>query len=87
MLCALCLTMTLTILPAAAPPGYASPGLGDNAALKYWQAFLQLPKFADDEQKKLVADCLTMPLDALRPRLRCQSGVCITHDAPRRGTA
>jgi hypothetical protein len=38
--------------------------LGANAALQYWQAFASLPRLSDAEQKKLLADCLTMPLDA-----------------------
>ncbi len=38
--------------------------LGDNAALKYWQAFATLPKLADEEQWKLINDYPTMPLGA-----------------------
>ncbi len=63
MLRALCLTLTLLVLPR----GYASaddrPGPGANAALKYWQAFATLPKSSDAEQTKLTAEFLTMPLD------------------------
>src|SRR5262249_35750232 len=40
------------------------PDPGANAALKYWQAFAALPRFTDAQQKKLNAECLTMPLDA-----------------------
>lgn len=38
--------------------------LGNNAALKYWQAFATLPKFSDEEQSKLMSESATMPLDA-----------------------
>ena len=41
----------------------AGPNLGANAALKYWQAFAQLPKLPTAESEKLNAECLTMPLD------------------------
>jgi hypothetical protein len=64
MLRALCLTMIVF----AAPLGHASANTGTdpsaNAALKYWQAFAQLPKFTDPEGQKLNAEFLTMPLDA-----------------------
>lgn len=62
MLRALCLAVF--VLPLGAASADAPSDLGANAALKYWQAFATLPKFTDDEQKKLQADCLTMPLDA-----------------------
>ena len=42
----------------------APPDLGANAALKYWQAFAQLPKLTDAQEHKLNAESLTMPLDA-----------------------
>jgi len=38
--------------------------LGTNAALKYWQAFATLPKLTDAEQKVLIKEFPTMPLDA-----------------------
>jgi hypothetical protein len=61
---ALCLILAF----AGFPPGFASaigdPDLGANAALKYWQAFAQLPPLTQSEQGKLVAECVTMPLDA-----------------------
>src|SRR5262245_18700224 len=64
MLRALRLVMTIVVLPL----GYASadtlPDLSENAALKYWQAFAALPRLTDAQQKKLNAECLTMPLDA-----------------------
>jgi hypothetical protein len=60
---ALCLTVALLGLA----PGWASadsdPDLAANAALKYWQAFAQLPPLTHAEQTKLVAECETMPLD------------------------
>ena len=36
---------------------------GGHAALKYWQAFAQLPKLPVAESERLNAECLTMPLD------------------------
>jgi hypothetical protein len=65
MLRTLCLATTVLVLPlghASADAG--GPDLGGNASLKYWQAFAQLPKLTDAEQNKLMADYLTMPLDA-----------------------
>ena len=59
MLRALCLVTALLGAPADAPPG---PGV--NAALKYWQAFATLPKFTDAEQSRLMAEPLTLTLDA-----------------------
>jgi hypothetical protein len=48
--------------------GYASADApldrNANAALLYWQAFAQLPRLSDAEEKKLVDEYLTMPLDA-----------------------
>lgn len=41
-------------LPAAA--------LGDNAALKYWQAFAQLPQWTE-QQQRIIGDWHTVPLD------------------------
>jgi hypothetical protein len=64
MLRALCLAMTLIVLPLGSASADAPPDLGANAALKYWQAFAQLPKLTDAEQSKLNAEILTMPLDA-----------------------
>jgi hypothetical protein len=64
MLRALGLAMAILVLPWKSAAA-ASPDLGANAALMYWQAFAQLPKFTDAEQTKLSAECLTMPLDAM----------------------
>jgi hypothetical protein len=63
MLRALCLAMTMLVFPLASARADAPADLGANAALKYWQAFATLPRFSDAEQKKLGAECLTMPLD------------------------
>jgi len=60
MLRALCLAMTILVLPSAAE---AASDLGANAALKYWQAFATLPKLTDADQKML-EESLTEPLDA-----------------------
>jgi hypothetical protein len=64
MLRALCLAMTILVLPLESASADAAPDPGENAALKYWQAFATLPKFTDAEGQKLNAECLTMPLDA-----------------------
>jgi hypothetical protein len=64
MLRAFCLTMTMLLLPSGYASADAPPDLGDNAALKYWQAFAQLPKFTDAQSHKLNAEFLTMPVDA-----------------------
>ena len=54
---------TLGVSSADAPPD-----LGANAALKYWQAFSQLPKFTDAQENKLLAEYLTMPVDDQREK-------------------
>ena len=64
MLRALFLATTLVVLSAEHAFANAAPDLSTNAALKYWQAFAMLPRFTDVEQKKIGAECLTMPLDA-----------------------
>jgi hypothetical protein len=64
MLRTLCLVMIVLVLPLSQASADAGPDLGRNAALKYWQAFAQLPRLTDAEQNKLIADYLTMPLDA-----------------------
>jgi hypothetical protein len=56
--------MAFLVLPGGQTRADATADLGANAALKYWQAFATLPKFADAEQHKLAAEYLTMPLDA-----------------------
>lgn len=42
----------------------AGPDRGENAALKYWQAFATMPKLTDAEQNKLAALDPNKPLDA-----------------------
>ncbi len=64
MLRAFSLAMTILVLPLGYASADAPPDLGANAALKYWQAFAQLPKFTDAQEHKLNAEFLTMPLDA-----------------------
>jgi hypothetical protein len=64
MLRALALAMTVLVLPWEYAQADAPPNLDANAALKYWQAFATLPRFTAAEQKKLHAECLTMPLNA-----------------------
>jgi hypothetical protein len=64
MLRALCLALTFLVLPVGYASADAPADLGGNAALEYWQAFATLPKLTDADEKKLNAECLTMPLDA-----------------------
>jgi hypothetical protein len=64
MLRALCLTMTILALLMDSVLAGEGPDPGANAALKYWQAFATLPRVPAAEQKKLEAECLTLPLDA-----------------------
>jgi len=47
----------------AQAPDAAPPSLGDNAALKYWQAFAQLPQWTE-QQQRIIGDWRTVPLDA-----------------------
>jgi hypothetical protein len=61
---AMCLAMTALVVLVGFAPADAGPDLGANAALKYWQAFATLPRFTASEEEKLMAECLTMPLDA-----------------------
>ena len=56
--------MTILVLPMDLAFADAGPDPGSNAALKYWQAFAKLPKVSPAEQKKLEAECPTLPLDA-----------------------
>jgi hypothetical protein len=56
--------MATLVLSSGHASADAPSDLGANAALKYWQAFAALPKFTDAEQSRLMAEHLTMPLDA-----------------------
>src|SRR5690348_15683673 len=51
MLRAVCLAMSVLVLPLELATAEAPPDAGANAALKYWQAFATLPRFTDNEQK------------------------------------
>ena len=82
MLRAFCLAMTILLLPLGYASADAPLDLGDNAALKYWQAFAQLPKFTDAQEHKLNAEFLTMPLDAARTGNRDQGRLRVADDAP-----
>src|SRR5262249_4632344 len=64
MLRSLCLATAIFVLPSGHASADAPTDLGANAALKNRQAFATLPKFSDAEQTKLMAEHLTMPLDA-----------------------
>ncbi len=61
---ALVLTLSLCLLPLTRASANGPADLGANAALKYWQAFAQLPKLSDAEQSAFLSKCLTMPLDS-----------------------
>ena len=56
--------MTIVVVPLAACRRGGARRPGANAALRYWQGFANLPKLPKDEESKLNAECLTMPLDA-----------------------
>src|SRR3954451_8719964 len=64
MLRAASLTTLVLALALGSAFAEAPSGLDANAALKYWQAFATMPKLGDPEQSKLMAESLTMPLDA-----------------------
>jgi hypothetical protein len=64
MLRAVCLATTLLVWALRPVAAEGPSDLDANAALKYWQGFAQLPNFSDADQRKLMAECLTMPLDA-----------------------
>jgi hypothetical protein len=64
MLRAVSLALTIFVLHAGSASADAPGDLGANAALKYWQAFAQLPKFTESQEHKLRQEYLTMPLDA-----------------------
>ena len=66
------LVLTATLACAAfadqpSQPGPAGPGMGDNAALVYWQAFAALPSTTPEQwkqQSKFLLDPVAAPLDA-----------------------
>jgi hypothetical protein len=58
----LCL-ITTAMLAFGSGLARADGDLGANAALKYWQAFATLPKLTDGEEKLVVREANTMPLD------------------------
>ena len=63
MLRALCLAMTVLVVPGWHASAEAGTDLGENAALKYWQAFTTLPRFSGIEQGKLSnGQLLSVPL-------------------------
>jgi hypothetical protein len=85
MLRALCLATVIFALPLR--PAFADAGTdaGGNAALKYWQAFAQLPKLTDAEASKVNAEANTMPLDARARELVAKADYALT--MMRRGAA
>jgi hypothetical protein len=60
---ALLLIVTVFGLLEEPAPAKDGPDLGENAALKYWQAFATLPRYTDAQVQEL-GQCLTMPPDA-----------------------
>jgi hypothetical protein len=78
--CAILSAMILGLSPPATP----GDG-GENAALKYWQAFATLPTTTDAELTKLIADCPTMPVDARVRELVAKADYSL--DMMRRGAA
>jgi len=64
MLRALCLAMTILVSPLRYASADESPDLGENAALKYWQAFATLPNLTEAEAQKLSPESLSTPVDA-----------------------
>ncbi|HEX4588448.1 MAG TPA: hypothetical protein VH120_00855, partial [Gemmataceae bacterium] len=58
----------IALLPAAGATAARQPAQPTVAALKYWQAFAQLPP-RDDAQQKRLADWRTTPLDQAARRL------------------
>ncbi|HEY1375245.1 MAG TPA: hypothetical protein VGF55_00535, partial [Gemmataceae bacterium] len=60
------------------------PDLAANAAMKYWQAFAQLPP-RDDHKQERVRDWRTTPLDAAARELATESDKCFLY--LRRGAA
>lgn len=64
MLRALCLTATVFVFSSSRASADTPPKTPDNAALKYWQAFATMPPLEKDEEERLRADSLTMPLDS-----------------------
>src|SRR5713101_5455896 len=60
---ALCVAMSIFVVPLGFTVADEGPGQGENAALKYWQAFATMPKLTDAEQNRL-AEYPAKPLDA-----------------------
>jgi hypothetical protein len=81
---AICLALAVLALFLRSTPAKADlPDPGANAALKYWQAFATLPRFTAAEQDKLMAERVSLPLDAqLRHMLE---GAKYSLDMMRRG--
>src|SRR5262245_13141190 len=64
----LCLTLLAPRFPVTAQAPDAKPGLGANAAIKYWQACALLPAL-DKDQEKLLDQWNKVPLDAAAQKL------------------
>ncbi len=77
MLRALPLAMTFLLLPWGYSSADTPIGLGENAALKYWQAFSQMPKFTDAEEQKFKQEFQTMPLDAHAREIVTKAGCAL----------
>src|SRR5438132_12080194 len=84
MLRALCLSMTVLVIPSASVSADTPSDPSGNAALKYWQAFATMPKLSDAEQNRL-ADYPVKPLDAHSREIVCQAEYAL--QIMRRGAA
>ena len=83
MLRALSVAMIIFVLPLGPARADAPPERDANAALTYWQAFAQLPKFTDAQQNELREKYLTMPLDASAREIVARAALRVANDAPR----
>ncbi len=78
MLCALLSTLAMFWPVSAAPAADAKPDPTANAAMKYWQAFAQLPQI-DQEQDKLLKEWSTVPFDEKAGKLLDASKVSLLY--------
>jgi hypothetical protein len=76
----------LTTATPPSAPGADTPDLGANAALKYWQAFAQLPTL-DEAQQKRLGEWNVQPVDAAARQLLAAKGVEVSLKYLRRGAA
>ncbi len=70
---ALCVAMAVFVLPLGFASADDNPDRGENAALKYWQAFATMPKLTDAEQNKLAGLEPDKPLDVATKEILTQA--------------